>query len=88
MRSQLELTIIALIFFFIFTNKTILETINKLFVGFLGDEQDQGIRHSILQAVLFGLCYFITLLIVNRNPIQKTIDSYNNKAYDDYEDCD
>ena len=88
MRSQLELTIIALIFFFLFTNKTILETINKLFIGFLGDEKNEGIKHTILHAVLFGLAYFLTLLILNKNPVQKVTKSYHNNQYDDLEDCD
>ncbi|VVU94646.1 hypothetical protein CPAV1605_371 [seawater metagenome] len=91
MRSQLELTIIALIFFFIFTNNTVLETLNKLFIGFLGDEKDDGIRHTLLYATLFGLFYFITLIIINKDNNQmKTAqyppyNSYNNNQDDD---CD
>jgi hypothetical protein len=93
MKNQLELAIIAVILFFIFTNPTILEAIDKIFSGILGDEPEVGIKHVLLHTSLFGLCYFIILIITKSNMDCHKIDNkkYNNNYYDDdedYNDCD
>ena len=85
MKNQLELTIISMILYIVYSNQSILEYLNKLFEGFIVNDTDNGIKKIALHTILFGLSFFIIILILKLNTKCYKID---NDYYDkDYNDC-
>ena len=82
MKNQFVITIIAVILYLIYSNETVLNTINKLFIGFLGESKtDTNLKHNVLHSILFGLSLLIILLIFNSQSTNSSINSYYNKPY-------
>jgi len=68
-KSNLEITILATIYFIIFTNPTIIKYINKLFNNLIND-QENSLKFTLLNIGLFTISLLITLYFFtpkNRN---------------------
>ena len=67
-KSNLEITILATIYFIIFTNPTFIKYINKLFSNLINDEN--SLKFTLLNIGLFAISLLITLYFItpkNRN---------------------
>ena len=89
MKNQFVITIIAVILYLIYSNENVLNTINKLFIGFLGESKtDKSLKHNILHSILFGLSLLVILLIFNTQNKSSSLNSYYNKPYNFNDDDD
>lgn len=91
MKNQFVITIIAVILYLIYSNESVLNTINKLFIGFLGESKtDKSLKHNVLHSILFGLSLLIILLIFNSQTKQNysNLNSYYNKPTTFEDDLD
>ena len=85
MKNQIELSVITMILYIVYNNKSVLEYLNKLFQGFLTDDTEDGIKKMALHTVIFGLSFFIIIMILKINTKCYKIE---NEPYDkDFDDC-
>jgi hypothetical protein len=85
MKNQIELSIIAMILYLIYSNQSILEYLNTLFQGFLIDDTENGIKQMALHTVLFGISFLIIILILKINTKCYNVDNNNYDKED--RDC-
>ena len=78
--SNIQLTLIATVLFFVFANPKIFSVVNKILPGFIMDYAGKVTQEgTITHAVVFGGLFFLVIYLLQRPTVEGYTENYKKK---------